>query len=310
MGLMLIAGDPYGGEERLARTLADALGYRCIAEDAIVERAAASGAPHQELWMTLRCAPGWRDRFLHKNRRYWILLQAALAEEIRQGRVICHGALADFLVLERVPALRVGITAPPAMRAENARQVLLLTGEEAEAFIEMQSEVRRRRLRYLYGMDRTDPSLYDLVIDFGRLTLEEATEAVVQLALTHPALAGEQGREDFLLACRAKAALARGSGRALVARARGLPHWSAGVVCPEPPAQIAETACAGADRARRGPPAGPARRPALSARRTTKGVSRRGDRHGLWRRSPRRASRSRVRSPMRRQRSRCQICPL
>lgn len=208
MGLILIAADPYSGEDRLGDALAAALEYRCVAEEAIVERAAASGPPHRRLWMALRCAPGWRDRLLHKNRRYWIFLQAALAEEIRGGRAICHGTLADFLVRENVPALRVGLTAPVATRVENARKALLLTQEEAEAVIEMQSNVRRRRLRYLFGVEQIDPSLYDLVVDLGRVTAEQAAGAVLELAREHPALADQQGLEDFVLACRAKAALA------------------------------------------------------------------------------------------------------
>lgn len=208
MSLILIAADPYSGEDRLASALASALGYRRIAEEAIVERAAAGGSPHRELWMTLRCAPGWRDRLLHKNRRYWIFLQAALAEEIRGGRAICHGALADFLVPENVPALRVAVTAPTEMRVENARKALLLAREEAEAAIEMQSEVRRRRLRYLFGVEEIDPSRYDLVVDLGQITVEQAAGAVLELAREHPALSDQQGLEDFILACRAKAALA------------------------------------------------------------------------------------------------------
>lgn len=208
MGLILIAGDCYSGEDRLANALAAALGYRRIAEQAVVERAAAGGLPHQELWMTLRCAPGWRDRFLHKNRRYWIFLQAALAEEIRGGRAVCYGALADFLIEEKAPALRVGVTAPAAMRVENAQKALRLTREDAEAVIEMQSEVRRRRLRYLFGRERIDPSRYDLVVALGQLTEEQAAGAVSQLAAGHPALSDRQGLEDFVLACRVKAALA------------------------------------------------------------------------------------------------------
>lgn len=208
MSLILIAAEPYSGEDRLASALTSALGYRRIAEEAIVERAAAGGSPHQELWMTLRCAPGWRDRLLHKNRRYWIFLQAALAEEIRGSRAICHGTLADFLVQENVPALRVAVTAPTEMRVENARKALLLAREEAEAAIEMQSEVRRRRLRYLFGVEEIDPCRYDLVVDLGQVTVEQAAAAVLELAREHPGLSDRQGLEDFVLACRAKAALA------------------------------------------------------------------------------------------------------
>ena len=213
MGVILIAGDCYSGEQRLAETLAVTLGYRRITEEVVVEKAAAGGSSHRELWMTLRCGPGWRDRFLHKHRRYWIFLQAALAEEIETGWAVCHGVLADFLVQEKLPAVRIRIKAPRGRRVENALRALALSEEEADAFLDMQAEVRRRRLRYLYGREDVDPSAYDLTIDLERMDIEQALAAITALVAEHPAPSEEQtALHDFVLACQVRAALANDPG--------------------------------------------------------------------------------------------------
>jgi hypothetical protein len=53
-----------------------------------VERAAASGVSHEELLAALLKPPGFLERFRHKRYQYLALLQAALAEEAKNGCMV------------------------------------------------------------------------------------------------------------------------------------------------------------------------------------------------------------------------------
>jgi len=84
-----------------AECLAAKLGYRCIDRDVIVERAAAHGVSQDELRDDLEKPPGFLERFSHKRYKYLALIQAAITEEVRTGKVIYHG-LAGHLLLGAV----------------------------------------------------------------------------------------------------------------------------------------------------------------------------------------------------------------
>lgn len=97
MRVVVISSGCLSGEWMLAESLAEELGHRCIDSAVVVERAAAWGAPHAELWQALLEPPTPLGRLLHKRRVHLTLLQTALLEEIRVGDAICYGNLGELL---------------------------------------------------------------------------------------------------------------------------------------------------------------------------------------------------------------------
>ena len=184
MSVITISRGSFSGGKTLAECLATKLGYRCIGRETIVERAAASGVSHEELLAALLNPPGFLERFQHKRYQYLTLFQAALAEEVKDGRVVYHGN-AGHLMLKGVPAvLRIRIIAPIEMRRALVEERLKLTSNEALDYIQKMDEGRKKWTQYLYGVDWEDPALYDLVVNLEHMDIEEACEAIGALTQT------------------------------------------------------------------------------------------------------------------------------
>ena len=92
MSVVTISRGSFSGGKMLAENLAETLGYRCVDRDVIVKRATAGcDASADELKAALDKPPGFLERLKHKRYIYLAVIQAALAEEVRNGRTVYHG---------------------------------------------------------------------------------------------------------------------------------------------------------------------------------------------------------------------------
>lgn len=212
MSVVTISRGSFSGGKLLAECLAAKLGYRCIDRDVIVERAAAHGVSQSELRDALQKPPSFLERFQHKKYVYLALIQAALAEEVQDGRTIYHGNAGHLLLRGGGPVLRVRIVAPMEYRIAMCRERLKLNREEAVAYIHHMDQDRRRWTQYLYGVDWGDPSLYDIVINLENLDITDACEVVALLAKQQKCFEFgprcQQSMRNLVVASRVKADLA------------------------------------------------------------------------------------------------------
>jgi hypothetical protein len=104
-----------------------------------------------------------------------------LAEEVRGGNTVYDG-LAGHILLGKGPhVLRTRIIAPMAFRVAMVEYRRDCSRKEAIAYIERMDEDRRKWTRFLYGVDWTDASLYDLVLNLEQMTLVEACDTICLL---------------------------------------------------------------------------------------------------------------------------------
>ena len=118
MAVITVSRGSFSGGKMLAECLAQKLDYRCVDRDVIVERAAAHGASQEELREALMKPPGFLDRFRHRKYLYLTLIQAALIEEVREGRAVYHGNAGHLLLRGAGPVFRVRIVAPVELRVQ------------------------------------------------------------------------------------------------------------------------------------------------------------------------------------------------
>jgi cytidylate kinase len=211
MSIITVSRGSFSGGKTLAECLAGKLGYRCVDRDVIIERAAASGISQADLRGALQKPPRLLERFSHKRYKYLALLQAALTEETRTGKVIYHG-LAGHLLLPRGPyILRTRIIASTEYRIGAAQDRLKLSLEEAAAYIERVDRERKNWTQFLYGVNWGDPALYDIVLSLEYTNIEQACNTIATLALQRSFEITPQFQkqlDDMALASRVKAALA------------------------------------------------------------------------------------------------------
>jgi cytidylate kinase len=166
----------------LAEAVSRRLGYRHVDRDQVISKAAQWGVSQEELRTAIEQPPKFFGQSAHTKYLYLTLIQAALTEEVHCGNVVYTGLAGHLLLGKGQHVLRTRIIAPMEFRIAMVEYRHQCSRKDAIAYIERQDENRRKWARFLYGVDWTDASLYDLVLNLEQMTLVEACEVVCVLA--------------------------------------------------------------------------------------------------------------------------------
>lgn len=210
MSVITISGGTFSGGLMLAECLSKRLGYRIISRDVIVQKAALSGVPQDILRDALQKPPSFLDRLKHSKYIYLALIQAALSEEVRLGKVVYQGHV-GHLLLKGAPVLRARIIAPPEFRLKMAQERLQMNRAQAQDHIRNIDNDRKKWTQYIYGVDWTDPSLYDVVLNLETITVADASDVIAELVTKDRFVLTPESQallEDLALAGRIRANLA------------------------------------------------------------------------------------------------------
>jgi cytidylate kinase len=213
MSIIAVSEEGFSGGQEFAKTLAESLGCRYVDSAILVERAAAWGGDRKKLRAAFENAPGLLDRFLRDPEIQVLLLQAALAEDIREGNVVCYGIAADLLNLEARQILRVRVEASRTFRQLRVQERLKLPREEAETHLTQGDRNQRRWQSYLFSIKVASPRGYDFLVNLERTTSDEACTAISDLISSQsrfrPSTTDTALLERFVVSSRIRAALAQ-----------------------------------------------------------------------------------------------------
>jgi cytidylate kinase len=188
------------------------LGFRYIDDSVIVEKASAWGGDPDKMRAILAGPPTILARVTHHPRIQFALLQAALADEVREGRCVCYGEAADLLALNAPNVMRVRVECPQRNRLALAERRLAFNPAEAEEQLRACDQAERRRNSYLYGTSADLPFGYDLRIDLGATSAEEACGLVCYVIDHHTRYKATEAAlataAEFALTTRVRATLA------------------------------------------------------------------------------------------------------
>jgi cytidylate kinase len=220
MPIITIYQGASGEGQELAETVAEALGYRCVGREVLVEASRRYRIPEAKLNEIVEKGPNWWERLLQDLRPYRIALQAALCELADDGRLVYHGHLGHELLPRVGHVLKVLLTAPIEFRIRQVQVRQQLTDAAARHYVEVIDKARSGRLMSMFGTDWRDPNRYDLVLNMGKMHREGAKRLIVEAAKLdefQPTTASRQAFNDLSLGCRVHAALfaateIRGSG--------------------------------------------------------------------------------------------------
>jgi len=181
MPIVTISRGTESGGARLANSLKDRMGLKAISREVVVEAAETYGVSEEGLLESLQSPPGFWDKQARKRQQYILAVQATLARMVEGNNVVYHGLAGQLLLRELPDVLKVRIIAPMEDRVRAAMAHLDLTRDAAVKHIQNADEDRAAWVRRVYEADVTDPSLYDLVLNLGTMSMETATEMVVDL---------------------------------------------------------------------------------------------------------------------------------
>jgi cytidylate kinase len=217
MAIIVISHQMGAGGPEIGMALAKRLGYRYVDQDLISDAARRYGLAEEKLSHLDESKPSLFERFDAETRRYITVIQTALLEFAEADNIVLMGRGGQWLLRGIPHVLRVRIIAPFEQRVRNwIRRTAEVTGEmpnhrAAAEFVRRDDSDRAGRMKYLYEVDISDPTLYDVVFSTETLHPEAAVEVIQALARRAELATTDVGREivaSRALASRVQVALA------------------------------------------------------------------------------------------------------
>lgn len=178
MAVITISRGSFSHGQEIAEKVAGTLGYECVSREILVEAAQLFNVSEKKLIRSLNEAPNILERMVHGKERYLEYIKASLLGYARKGNVVYHGHAGHILLTEIPQILKVRILAEKDDRISLLQKRENLNREAAAEIIENEDKNRIHWTRYLYKEDVNDPKLYDIVINIGNLTIEDACEII------------------------------------------------------------------------------------------------------------------------------------
>lgn len=210
MPIVTIYQGASGEGQELAQAIAEALGYRCVGREVLVEASRRYGIPEAKLNEIVEKGPHWWERLLQDLRPYRIALQATLCDLALDGKVVYHGHLGHELLFGIGHVLKVLLTAPIEFRVAQTQARQSLTDIAARHYVEEVDRARSSRLMAMFGTDWRDPTRFDLILNMGKMSREGATQLIIEAAKLREyqlTAASDQAFKDFAMASRVEASL-------------------------------------------------------------------------------------------------------
>jgi cytidylate kinase len=217
MAIVTVSHEMGSGGAEIGAALAERLRYRFVDQDMISQAARQYGVGEEKLTQLDETKPSLFERFDVETRQYITVLQSALLDVAEQDDVVIMGRGGQVLLRNIVHVLRVRVMAPVDMRVK--RVMKKMAGQMGESVdVRTTAEMVRRndhekfgRMRYLYDVDWSDPSLYDVVINTEKLSTQAGIDLIIGLLHRPEVAATETSRQvvrDRALASRVRTALA------------------------------------------------------------------------------------------------------
>jgi len=210
VAIITISRGSYSQGKQVAEKVAHDLGYDCVSRDILLDTSELFKIPELKLARAIHDAPSLLDRFSNGKQRYMAYIEAALLDLFCEDNIVYHGLAGHFFVQQIGHALKVRIGADLAERVRREAAASRVSEKEALRILKADDDQRRRWSRWLYGIDTTDPTLYDLVIQTDQLTAADAADiicAVVRRGCFETSAESKQRLQDLALAARVRAAL-------------------------------------------------------------------------------------------------------
>jgi cytidylate kinase len=171
--LVTVSGPPGSGTTTAATQVADALALELVPGGQVFRRMAV------EQGMSL----GEFGVYATSQPAVDIELDRRLAERARAGGVVIESRLAGWIAHnEHIDGLRVWIDCDDDVRARRVAAREHKTVDQALTENAEREKIERDRYLALYGIDIADLSIYDIVLDSGRLLAHETADRIVAAA--------------------------------------------------------------------------------------------------------------------------------
>lgn len=180
MSVIVISKGSYSHGGEVARKVAQKLGYDSISRDILITTSKRFNISELRLIRAYECSPSFLDKYTFGRDKYIKYIKAAILNELAKDNMIYHGFAGHFFVSGISHVLKVRINADMTERITYMMKRENLSKKDAAKLVKKVDERRTKWSMELYGIDTWDSRLYDLVINIGKVTLDQAVDLVCQ----------------------------------------------------------------------------------------------------------------------------------
>lgn len=130
--------------------------------------------------------------FFDTNGYYRSVLESIVFDLSRKGNVLIIGQAGQVLLRDHPSAFHTRVVAPMDKRIETIRQRFGLSAEKALHQIETSDRARAEYLKRHYKADIDDARLYDLTINTGKISPQQAIEVILETLAESGLLSNEE----------------------------------------------------------------------------------------------------------------------
>lgn len=182
MSIITISGETGSYRYELAREVCSRGGMELVDRrtlmDAVAGLVELSREEHQIL---AEQGPALLDMGDRRRRVFAALLESVLLQYAQTGNVILMGRGANYLMRLAPGVLRVRVVAPLELRAQRLANREGLDIDRARQLATVIDQQRRAYIAHIFNSDWASPLHYDLVLNMGRLSLEQAASVILDL---------------------------------------------------------------------------------------------------------------------------------
>ena len=227
MSVITISRGSYSKGKEIAEELGRRLDYQCISREILIEASEQFNIPEIKLVRAVHDAPSILDRFTHGKEKYIAYIRKALLEHVMQDNIVYHG-LAGHFFLQQIPhVFKVRIIANMKDRVAEEMRRENISEEQAWELLKKDDAERRKWALALFGIDTWDANLYDMVLQIGTLTVNDAADLLVDACHRQCFKSTETSQEfvaGLLLAAKVQVALIDAFPAAKVSSIKGVVH--------------------------------------------------------------------------------------
>mgnify|MGYP003851294455 CR=1 FL=1 len=182
MPIISISRGSYHRGREVAHKVAEMLRYESVSRDSLLENSELFDIPEIKLMPNVKHAAHILERFSFGRERYTNYMASSILRFLKKDNHVYHGLAGQFFVQGISHVIKVRITADIEDRVSAEVQRKDISAEDARAQLMQDDEERRKWAMLLYGIDISEPGLYDMVLNISTMGVDEAAELVARTA--------------------------------------------------------------------------------------------------------------------------------
>jgi cytidylate kinase len=197
MAIITMSRGCFSHGTEIAKKVAEILGYKLISREMIISEASKLyRISEKDLLKSIHDGPTILERVTHGREKYLCYLQAVLMKYAVDDNLVYHGNAGHFLLPEIDHLLKVRIIADMEDRILFTQKLENMSRQEACDYIEQDDKHRARWTSYLYNVDIKDPSIYDIVLNIGRLSFDDACNIIAYTAKSNSCKTSKKSKNN------------------------------------------------------------------------------------------------------------------